>query len=544
MTNTTYNPDLTTESTPTDAAPLWPRCAAWGLDIALEWAVPYFLAVTGYVSITGIRSLISNQPFDFVMTLSNALYPKALWEAFTNLTSTDATQLDQNLALATLGSALDEAIYIVPVTLLLVMVFFIVNRLMIPVLSGKTVGKQLMGLKIINLKGETPGFGALFLRHVPGMLISSFFFLGYVFALISSERRAWHDYVGGTRVVSDLKYTPEFQRDGAFSSALVHLEAVALIIFFSYFLKLLVLWLKLFGFPVPDFLLPEPPAPPPPLEFTFIEPAQPTPPTKAKRIASANSVAGGVRDPKKPVAAGSPGKTSPTKQTAPKAQAAPEPPDDPAPPPPKPAPAPKASAAPKPDPEPVLPPTVTTPDPAPVSAPALPRTRRSQDLGEALASAPTAQPSTRSTRSSGSLGGPLSVGPDAKGSGPGGRGNNPLFNPDRTAPGRGIDARRDVDFGDYMNRLQARVKRNWIAPGADNSRSTKLTFTVDRNGRVKGLRVSQGSGNTSVDQAAVNAVKQAQPFDPLPSEYDGSEIDIQFTFDISVFGASSDSRGF
>jgi outer membrane biosynthesis protein TonB len=37
-----------------------------------------------------------------------------------------------------------------------------------------------------------------------------------------------------------------------------------------------------------------------------------------------------------------------------------------------------------------------------------------------------------------------------------------------------------------------------------------------------------------VDQAALNAVKATAPFRPLPSEFTGSSIDIQFTFDYNV----------
>jgi outer membrane biosynthesis protein TonB len=42
----------------------------------------------------------------------------------------------------------------------------------------------------------------------------------------------------------------------------------------------------------------------------------------------------------------------------------------------------------------------------------------------------------------------------------------------------------------------------------------------------------------NADNAALNAVKLAAPFRPLPPEYKGQNIDIQFTFDYNVFGAT------
>jgi TonB family protein len=48
--------------------------------------------------------------------------------------------------------------------------------------------------------------------------------------------------------------------------------------------------------------------------------------------------------------------------------------------------------------------------------------------------------------------------------------------------------------------------------------------------------VYESSGLQYVDAAAINAVKSASPFSPLPTEYKEQNIDIQFTFDYNVFG--------
>lgn len=118
-----------------------------------------------------------------------------------------------------------------------------------------------------------------------------------------------------------------------------------------------------------------------------------------------------------------------------------------------------------------------------------------------------------------------------------GRGN--LGNPGPGNPnGRpGIDAIREPDFGPYMRDLQQRIKRNWDPPKGEESRRVVLLFTIARDGRLLGVRVSKSSGLQSADKAALSAVQLTAPFRPLPAEYKESSVDIQFTFDYNVFGA-------
>jgi periplasmic protein TonB len=87
-----------------------------------------------------------------------------------------------------------------------------------------------------------------------------------------------------------------------------------------------------------------------------------------------------------------------------------------------------------------------------------------------------------------------------------------------------------------MAELQRRVKRNWIPPEQGNSRRSVLRFSISRNGEVSNLRIGKSSGNPDSDAAAMDAVRRAAPFRALPTAYKQRNIDIQFTFDINVFG--------
>lgn len=113
------------------------------------------------------------------------------------------------------------------------------------------------------------------------------------------------------------------------------------------------------------------------------------------------------------------------------------------------------------------------------------------------------------------------------GGNPGGGGGRP-----------GIDAVREPDFGPYMRELQRRIKMNWDPPKGNESKRVVLIFKIAKDGRLLSCSVFKSSGLQNADKAALNAVHLAAPFRPLPPEFKGSNIDIQFTFDYNVFGAT------
>lgn len=120
----------------------------------------------------------------------------------------------------------------------------------------------------------------------------------------------------------------------------------------------------------------------------------------------------------------------------------------------------------------------------------------------------------------------------------GGRAN--LGNPGPGNPNGapGIDAIKEPDFGPYMKELQRRIKMNWDPPKGNESKRVILLFSIARDGRLLNVKVHRSSGLQSADNAAIEAVKLTAPFRPLPPEFKGLSVDIQFTFDYNVFGVS------
>lgn len=120
----------------------------------------------------------------------------------------------------------------------------------------------------------------------------------------------------------------------------------------------------------------------------------------------------------------------------------------------------------------------------------------------------------------------------------GSSGTGNLGNPGGGGGAPGIDALREPDFGPYMRELQRRIKLNWDPPKGNESKRVVLLFKIAKDGRLLSCRVHKTSGLPSADQAALKAVELTAPFRPLPADFKGQSIDIQFTFDYNVFGGS------
>jgi len=173
---------------------------------------------------------------------------------------------------------------------------------------------------------------------------------------------------------------------------------------------------------------------------------------------------------------------------------------------------------------------------APIGLPAPP----SLNTGKSYSTGPIGGSGTKSgtkSSNSGSHGGTLaSAGSTGSRAGSGSTGNaGPGGNPNGPW---GVDALREPNFAPYMRELQSRIKYNWDPPKGNESKRVVLLFRIAKNGQLLSNKVSKSSGLPAADRAALNAVEVTAPFRPLPAEFKGQYIDIQFTFDYNVFGAT------
>lgn len=95
------------------------------------------------------------------------------------------------------------------------------------------------------------------------------------------------------------------------------------------------------------------------------------------------------------------------------------------------------------------------------------------------------------------------------------------------------------DFGTrfawYVKVVQQKVQQNWLAyevdPRIKEANRFYLVFDITRDGRPANVRIEQSSSIPSLDNSAVRAVQRIDTFGPLPPEYSGSKVSVEFWFD-------------
>lgn len=108
-----------------------------------------------------------------------------------------------------------------------------------------------------------------------------------------------------------------------------------------------------------------------------------------------------------------------------------------------------------------------------------------------------------------------------------------------TSAGQGAILVAGGDFGSkyawYVDNVRRKVSDNWmkyeVDPHTASGRRVYISFDVDRNGNPSNVRVEQPSGVASLDYSAVNAMRRIDTFGPLPNDYRGRYIQVQFYFD-------------
>jgi protein TonB len=65
----------------------------------------------------------------------------------------------------------------------------------------------------------------------------------------------------------------------------------------------------------------------------------------------------------------------------------------------------------------------------------------------------------------------------------------------------------------------------------------KITFTIKKDGRLGDIQLVRTSGYKMLDDAAIRALKDGEPYWPLPDEWGMDTYTIQGHFGYSLYGA-------
>jgi protein TonB len=90
-------------------------------------------------------------------------------------------------------------------------------------------------------------------------------------------------------------------------------------------------------------------------------------------------------------------------------------------------------------------------------------------------------------------------------------------------------------YGWYVHVIQQKVAENWLKyevdPRITTAQRVYITFDVARDGHPANIQVEQGSGVPSLDISAVRALQRIDTFGPLPADYSGGKISVEYWFD-------------
>jgi TonB family protein len=91
---------------------------------------------------------------------------------------------------------------------------------------------------------------------------------------------------------------------------------------------------------------------------------------------------------------------------------------------------------------------------------------------------------------------------------------------------------KGVEFGPWIRRFVAQVKRNWFIPYAAMTMRghVVLQFNVHKDGRITDVNVVGPSGVDAFNNAAANAIVTSNPTEPLPPEYPSDKAFFTVTF--------------
>jgi protein TonB len=90
-------------------------------------------------------------------------------------------------------------------------------------------------------------------------------------------------------------------------------------------------------------------------------------------------------------------------------------------------------------------------------------------------------------------------------------------------------------YGWYVDVVRRKVSENWLKyevdPRVGNAQRCFVTFDITRSGEPTNVRLEQSSGVPSLDLSAQRALQRIDSFGPLPADYSGSKVSVEFWFD-------------
>ena len=88
----------------------------------------------------------------------------------------------------------------------------------------------------------------------------------------------------------------------------------------------------------------------------------------------------------------------------------------------------------------------------------------------------------------------------------------------------------DFPYTIYIERMTTLIGSRWLRPQSASGTPVVIYFEINRDGRIRDIKVETPSGNGTFDRAAQRAVMESSPLPPLPFAYNGTYLGVHLTF--------------
>ena len=99
---------------------------------------------------------------------------------------------------------------------------------------------------------------------------------------------------------------------------------------------------------------------------------------------------------------------------------------------------------------------------------------------------------------------------------------------------------KEMRYLTYLKRLKERIESIWIYPHDAAAKGIYgdllIKFTIKKNGKLGAVELVRTSGYKNLDEAALQALRNAEPFWPLPDEWGMEAYTIQGHFVYTIYG--------
>ncbi len=102
----------------------------------------------------------------------------------------------------------------------------------------------------------------------------------------------------------------------------------------------------------------------------------------------------------------------------------------------------------------------------------------------------------------------------------------------------------DPKYRDYFNRVRERIRSKWVYPRQAGERSIEgngqIDFDIAKDGRIEYVDLRRSTGTGILDDAALVAVKLAQPFPPVPDSVSAGPLRVSGAFCYQIINGRVD----